>query len=88
MRANDSWNATVSVVQGSINGTNRDQAGIFGACAGLFAGTPAPTGWSPASSVRCTCGSGRARERVKVRAELKPCSVPVRCHRSVLLQSH
>ncbi|MNC37378.1 hypothetical protein D3C75_859380 [compost metagenome] len=62
LRANDSWDATVSVDQGSINGTDRDQAGIFGACAGLFAGMPAPTGKSPAPSQCCTCGSGRARE--------------------------
>ncbi|EBV3304503.1 hypothetical protein AS889_02635 [Pseudomonas putida] len=33
----------MSVVQGSINITDADQFGIFKACAGLFAGEPAPT---------------------------------------------
>ncbi|KLJ14123.1 hypothetical protein G1E_34765 [Pseudomonas sp. TJI-51] len=48
LRTNGLWDATVSVVQGSINITDGGQFGSFGACAGLFAGTPAPTGTAQA----------------------------------------
>ncbi|RFQ00180.1 hypothetical protein D0O09_19275 [Pseudomonas putida] len=40
----------------------RDLAIFFVACAGLFAGLPAPTGTAQCSNLQRSCGSGQARE--------------------------